>query len=246
MEHGIFIQKERTLTSTIIDNLTVYRFVWDVIDSNTYVIHGKDSSLIIDPIDSVEFLEHINRIQNAIVVLTHAHYDHISGLNQIRETITDTKVIASRTCSINICDPKRNLSNIANPLMAFQEHSSDVEDRVTPFSCEAADIQFSGEMLFRWEGHELLMSEFSGHSPDSICLVLDGKYLFSGDTILPIPTVTRLPGGSTYKFWEEDIPRLNAMSEYIEMVFPGHKSPGTLKDMIGVNHRPERIKRRSI
>ena len=67
--------------------------------------------------------------------------------------------------------------------MAFQEHSSDVEDRVTPFSCEAADIQFSGEMLFRWEGHEPYGQEFSGHSPDSICLVLDGKYLFPGDTI---------------------------------------------------------------
>ena len=64
--------------------------------------------------------------------------------------------------------------------------------------------------------------------------VLDEKYLFSGDTLLPIPTVTRFRGGSTKRFWEEDMPRLREMRN-IETVFPGHGMRGKLGEMVGVN-----------
>ncbi|MBO6266423.1 MAG: hypothetical protein J6M57_10515 [Acidaminococcaceae bacterium] len=64
--------------------------------------------------------------------------------------------------------------------------------------------------------------------------------MFSGDTLLPIPTVTRLPGGSTARFWEEDIPKLEKLANQIDMVFPGHEMPGRLKDMLAMNMEPTR------
>ena len=65
-------------------------------------------------------------------------------------------------------------------------------------------------------------------------VIFDGKYLFSGDSLLSIPTITRFPTGSSKLFCEEDIPRLKEMY-YIREVFPGHGQSGNIKEMIEIN-----------
>ena len=129
------------------------------------------------------------------------------------------------------------MSNIASAIIAFHNQTEIDENLVTPFFCEPADEVFEKEFTVEWKGLVLHLAEYVGHSKDSICCILDDKYMFSGDTILPIPTVTRLPGGSTAKFWEEDMPKLEELTKHIELVFPGHGMPGSLKDMIAVNVR---------
>ena len=42
----------------------------------------------------------------------------------------------------------------------------------------------------------------------NLIAVVDNKFMFSGDTLLSIPTITRFRSGSTKLFWEEDIPKL--------------------------------------
>jgi len=236
------------------EGFSVYQFVWRAINSNAYVVCGKDSLLIVDPIDSEEFYRFVQKqsVQYALVLLTHSHYDHISGLNKLKQIVLDCRVVASKACSDNIQTPKKNLSNIADAIISFQErvdHKAEIvnlaETLVEPFSCEPADETFVEEMDVVWNGHNLRLTEYSGHSKDSVCCIMDYKYMFSGDTLLPIPTVTRLPGGSTARFWEEDMPKLEKLSEQIVMVFPGHEMPGALKDMIKVNVKPARYRGRN-
>lgn len=227
--------------TTTLGALTVYQFICQFIDTNSFVICSHDSALIVDPVDSKEFYQFVKsqRLQNALVILTHSHYDHISGLNMVRKLLPETHVIASKLCSINIQNPKTNLSNIASAIIAFHNQTEVDVNLVAPFSCEPADEVFEKELRIKWEGHKLQFAEYKGHSKDSVCCILDNTYLFSGDTILPIPTVTRLPGGSTAKFWGEDMPKLEKLIEQIRIVFPGHGMAGTLKEMIEVNKRPE-------
>lgn len=234
------------------ESFSVYQFVWWAINSNTYVVCGKDSLLIVDPVDSEEFYQFIQKqpVQKALVLLTHGHYDHVSGLNKLRQFIPDCCVVASKACSDNIQTPKKNLSNIADAIIAFQgriDHKAELDDLVgklvQPFSCAPADKTFEKELGLEWEGHKLRLTEFCGHSKDSVCCIMDNKYMFSGDTLLPIPTVTRLPGGSTARFWDEDMPKLEKLLDHIEMVFPGHEMPGTIKDMLAVNVKPARYRR---
>ena len=71
---------------------------------------------------------------------------------------------------------------------------------------------------------------------------MDGNILFSGDEILLIPTVTRLPGGSTRAFWYEDMPWLESIRDQISLVCPGHGTSGKLEDMISGNAMPEKYK----
>lgn len=219
----------------IIDGVKVYQFVWNVLDANTFVLEDNDSILIIDPVDNGELFKFVRRYSKALIFLTHSHFDHICGLNSIREIIPFTTVISSKTCSENIQNARKNLSAIANALMAFHEHRETIFDEIEPFTCSESDIAYSGETNIQWEGHVIKLQEFAGHSNDSSCIIIDSKYLFSGDVILPIPTVTRLPGGSTKVFLEEDIPRLREIQNSIRTVFPGHGLPGRLEDMIAVN-----------
>ena len=220
------------MKSIVLDAITIYQFVWDVLDSNCYVIKEENSSLIIDPIDLQEFYDFIKNTKDATIILTHAHYDHICGLNRVRELVPKTTVICSKACSINIQSPQKNLSNIANAVLAFHEHREQ-RDEVKPFVCAGADAIYKGSKKIQWKDHVIELSEYHGHSPDSQCIILDETILFSGDTLLPIPTVTRLPGGSNKCFIEEDIPRLKTLQ--IEKVFPGHGENGKLQEMILIN-----------
>lgn len=237
------------------EDFQVYQFVWDIINSNCFVICGRQSLFIVDPIDSEEFYQFVQKqpLQKAIAILTHSHYDHISGLNKLKQIIPNCIVVASKVCSENIQNPKKNLSNIADAIIKFQchveckgDHNEVREKLVQPFSCNAVDKTFEKEMDFVWEGHSVFLASYHGHSKDSACSIVDKKYLFSGDTLLPIPTVTRLPGGSTARFWEEDIPKLKKMINQIVKVFPGHEMPGMLKDMLAVNVKPARYRQSEI
>ncbi len=64
---------------------SVYQFVWDYIDSNAYVVVKGQEALVIDPVDTKEFWAFLKdrAIQRATVVLTHGHFDHITGLNSL-------------------------------------------------------------------------------------------------------------------------------------------------------------------
>lgn len=233
------------------EGLQVYQFVWWAINSNTYIVCGKDSLLIVDPVDSEEFYQFVQKqtVNNALILLTHGHYDHISGLNKVKQIVPNYCVVASKACSDNIQTPKKNLSIIADAIIAFRsriDHKDELNDLVKtlvqPFSCAPADKTFEKELDLEWEGHTLHLSEFCGHSKDSVCCIMDNKYMFSGDTLLPIPTVTRLPGGSTARFWEEDMPKLEKLRDKIDLVFPGHEIPGNIKDMLAVNVKPTRYR----
>ena len=86
-------------------------------------------------------------IQDIIVLLTHEHYDHISGVNWLRENFPETRVVCSEACSKAIMSPHKNLSAYYEILFMgkdpeVQEYIKNVE--VPPYSCEA-DETFQGQ-----------------------------------------------------------------------------------------------------
>lgn len=68
----------------------LYSFSFDLIDSRMYLLISNDKALIIDPCvntDALQLLKDKNII-DVIVLLTHEHYDHISGVNWVRGILT--------------------------------------------------------------------------------------------------------------------------------------------------------------
>ena len=214
--------------------MEIKQFVWDVVDSNSWLMEEDGHGLLIDAVDSQLLYKEILRLTDLTVILTHAHFDHIVGLNKVRELMPNTAVIATENCSAYLGNIYRNMSATAAAFMTFYAGGGKDCREIPPFTCGRADRTFEERMELDWRGHRIRLEAFHGHSVDSLIAVVDDTDMFSGDTLLSIPTVTRFPGGSTKRFWEEDVPRLEAMD--VVSVFPGHGQVGGKDGMIQGNY----------
>ena len=85
---------------------------------------------------------------------------------------------------------------------------------------------------FRQIKHKIFLKETPGHSKGSICILVDEKILFSGDTLVTgHETILRLPGGSKKDFAGITLPYLESLDREI-MVYPGHGEPQKLAEFM--------------
>ncbi len=198
-------------------------FTWDYLDSNMYVLKNGNNLLVIDSIDKEDALDYCKNADTVTIILTHEHFDHICGLNQLRSMAPNkVKVIASTECSKRIEDPKLNMSAYADVLIALAEKP--LPKIILPFSCAKADITFDERYFFKWFGINIELVSTPGHSPGSVCIVIDNK-LFSGDTLLENSFMNHFPGGDTKLFKAKTVPVLQSLLNSVDYVYPGH---GTL------------------
>lgn len=223
------MESKRNLTE--MSEMKIRQFVWDILDANSWLLTQESHGLLFDPIDSPQLYSAVNKLDDLLVILTHSHFDHICGLNHIRQVKQNVVVIATEKCSEQMQSPRKNLSSMANAILSLH-YNKDILNAVEPFACDAAEVLVMEKYNFDWCGHSVRITEYNGHTSGSLCCVIDSKFLFSGDTLLHMPTTTRLPGGSTEKFLQEDLPRLQKMIGSIECVYPGHGVQGDLEEML--------------
>lgn len=204
------------------DRIGIYKFVSDIIDSQAYVLLHEKQALIFDPIETNEFMDFIQGkfLQEATVILTHEHFDHIRGVNFLKSYMK-TIVYASEATANAIKLPDKNLSNYANVLLSFYDKKNIETDIILPYTC-SADVIIEDGKLTKWNLHVFETIYTPGHSRGSACFLMDDKYLFSGDTVLTMPTITRFPGGSKKDFLNVTLPRLEKLRNRGIVVFPGH------------------------
>jgi hydroxyacylglutathione hydrolase len=190
-------------------------FINSPIPSICYVIYDQEfkECIIVDPgnRDIIELIQFINEqeLSPLYIFLTHEHFDHIGGVNSIRE-LYSCKLVSSEECSFNIIDPKRNFS-------LFVDQSG--------FSCKPAEILIKGRVgLKLWNNIEIIFIPTPGHSDGSICISIQ-NILITGDTLLNnVKTVIKLPGGSKSKLIES----LRIIQDEFNdstIILPGHGAP---------------------
>lgn len=212
-------------------DLKVYSF--EPIDARMYVLLKNKNALIIDPCVSNKALQEMKQkaVENILVLLTHEHYDHISGVNWLRKQFENVKIICEKQCAEAITNSHKNISAYSNALYmdkamdkTLEEYGWDLD-----YSC-TADEYFEDVLELDWENHQFLLKKTPGHSKGSICIVMDNNYLFSGDSLVTgHKTVTRLPGGSKKDFQDITIPFLKDLNPEL-LVYPGHGNPQRLKE----------------
>lgn len=232
MEHGLLL-KEVTVE--------IKRFIWNIVDTNSWLIVEQNKGLLIDAVDSDLLFDAIADLDELIVILTHAHFDHIAGLNTIRQLRPDAKVMATASCSRKLGNKYKNMSSTAEVFLTFYHKGEYSGVKIDPITCDPANMTFENVYEIAWCGHRVKMTAVFGHSDDGLIAAVDDTLLFSGDTLLNIPTATRLPSGNGRRFWFEDVPMLRRMSG-IQKVYPGHGDPGKLEDMLAINNMPERYR----
>lgn len=176
----LILQDEMVLQVEIIENTPI--------TSNCFIVYHQNSKscIVIDPgtennrLLSSYLREHDLTI--IYIILTHQHFDHIWGVEHLRNCFPAAKVVCNRICSEMIIDKKRNCSLYYNQI---------------GFELFPADILIENiENTLIWEEEEIKFYNTPGHSLGSIGFII-GHNLFTGDTLIQgEKTVTKLPGGS--------------------------------------------------
>ncbi|MBR5086199.1 MAG: MBL fold metallo-hydrolase [Muribaculaceae bacterium] len=182
--------------------------------SNCFVVFDKavgNFCIVVDPgsNNNSTLLNYLNSndLVPQFIILTHEHFDHCWGVNELRERYKDVKLLCSKICSTAIQDMKKNYS-------VFFEQPG--------FAIDAADIELSdASHSMKWNDHILEFTPAKGHSSSGIFLKID-KFIFTGDELIKdFKTVTKLKTGSKEKL-KESIRYLKSMKGEGIKVCPGH------------------------
>lgn len=209
----------------------VQRFTMPLIHSNMYVIPDDGDALIVDPCvheDAAALLRH-RGVTRCTVLLTHEHYDHISGVNFLRERFS-CRVICTEVCAWQMANPRRSHAAVF-PAMFLKDGPAVLQKAKalcdTHYAC-TADETYSGSMTLQWQDLPLRLTELPGHSPGSQIIDAAGTHVFTGDNLIPgTETLIRLPGGDPAVFRQQVVPALRALPPDT-VILPGHGDWGRL------------------
>lgn len=189
--------------------IQVTRYEHPEFTSNTYLIQIDDheDAWLIDAGFVDEVLQ-IPGIKVQGVFLTHDHYDHIYGLNNLIIRFPEITIYGSKYTLDCIKDARKNLSFYRQmPVEVLHLNVHVLQD---------------GDLIFLHHTEQILCMETPGHNPGCMSYIID-KLLFTGDSFIPgHPVITKLKGGNK---------ELNAISlKKIEglivqgmHIYPGHK-----------------------
>lgn len=209
--------------------MEIKRYISGAFTVNSYFIEENGRLLVIDPVLTDEARKELEHHPVDFAILTHEHYDHICSVNEINDKKWFT-IYCGQAALSALKDPRKNLSHYAEFLLEYIPFvTKKVKMAIADYSCECDHILHDGQAL-SWQGHELFIKETPGHSKGGICILLDGKYLFSGDTIFKsFETAVKLPGGSRRDYQEITLKWLDSLPSDT-IVYPGHLEQFLLRD----------------
>ncbi|UJF36461.1 MBL fold metallo-hydrolase [Paenibacillus hexagrammi] len=178
--------------------------------TNAYLLSNPDTKkgIIIDPgMNPQPLIKKIASLDIEAILLTHAHFDHIGGVDEIRKL---------KKCPVYIHDleadwltnPKKNGS------ARWPELGADIVTDPAEFALD------EGQVL-EFLGIQLKVFHTPGHSPGSVSFLYD-KHLFGGDVLFRLSVGrTDLPGGDTNTLLDSIQDKLFLLNDDV-IVYPGH------------------------
>ena len=190
-----------------------------ILSSNMYIIEEGGHAIVIDPARNTV---PGRNLKIDLLIVTHEHYDHISGVNAWKEQYC-VPLLCSNACAVRLCDPAKNRARHFDAFCELQtwmklEKLPEID---TSYACRADQV-FNEEKSFFWQDHRFRLIEIPGHSPGSIGIYLNEGLFFSGDSLIKGCEIElRFPGGSKKQWQEIGEPRIKAVPKGT-MIYPGH------------------------
>lgn len=159
--------------------------------------------IVIDPGDVWEGFIKVDS-----VLLTHAHFDHIYGLNELLTLNPDAKVYTNEFGRYMLLDDKLNMSRYNETPFIFEYPQNIV-------------LVEDGEMIKFGDGMNVKSIFTPGHNESCITWVIGDK-IFTGDSYIPgVKTITNLPGGNKQQALQSETLIKNLVCD--RRIYPGHK-----------------------
>lgn len=191
--------------------MKIVRFVNSIFNSNSYLFsfEKSDSVFVIDPGDSIPIIQWItenNKILRCILI-THAHFDHIYGINALSEKYPNVEVYASKYAKEGMLSSKINRSYYTdNPFVV---------------KCNNINIIAEADIIQLTESHYTNVIYTPGHNHDCLSFVIENN-IFTGDAFIPGIKVHTKSKNSDKNLAEASIKRIIEQFRDDTMIWPGH------------------------
>ena len=182
-------------------------------ETNCYILRkdkdAKDCVIIDTALESrpiINFLQE-NKLNPAVLVLTHGHIDHIAAIPAIKELWPEMKVYIHEADAEMLVRPTSNLSPLAGKM----------------FKTEPADKLLKDGEEINIAGISLKVLHTPGHTAGGICLYSKkANVVFAGDTLFQGSVGrTDFPGSSTEKLMSSIKEKLLVLPDET-VVYTGH------------------------
>lgn len=205
------------------EKLRIETFTLGPLQTNAYLLTVRDSDheedagrevgIIIDPgMNPKRLLDRIADVKIEAILLTHAHFDHMGGVDEVRKAAGCPVYIHDLEADW-LTDPRKNGS------MRWQ-------DVTPPLSTDPAEYALEEGQVLDLLGHTFKVMHTPGHSPGSVSF-LCGDHLFSGDVLFKLSVGrTDLPGGRERDLYDS-IRKLYKLQPEVH-VYPGHGGRTTI------------------
>ncbi|MHA7965759.1 MBL fold metallo-hydrolase [Paenibacillus sp. CAU 1782] len=198
--------------------LKVETFTLGPLQTNAYLLSVQDGdterAVVIDPgMNPARLLTRIEGMKVEAILLTHAHFDHMGGVDEVRKA-AGCPVYIHDLEGDWLTDPRKNGS------MRWQ-------DVTPPLSTDEAEYSLAEGQRLQLLGLTFKVLHTPGHSPGSVSF-LHGNHLFSGDVLFKLSVGrTDLPGGREVDLYNSIRSKLYVLPPET-VVYPGHGGRTTI------------------
>ncbi|WAA10425.1 MBL fold metallo-hydrolase [Fervidibacillus albus] len=186
------------------------QFVLGPLQTNGYCVINGDRCLFVDPgWEGEKIIEYIekNKLKLEAILLTHAHFDHIGAVDDIRMKY-----------KVPVYAHEREKDWFQNPML----NGSGLFFPNDPIQINSADEWIRGEGTLELAGLSLHVFETPGHSPGSVSFYVENEFVICGDTLFAEGIGrTDLPGGD-FKQLMDTIRQKLFVLPGDTVVLPGH------------------------
>src|SRR5205807_637697 len=204
------------ISQTSLEMIKLHTLVVGRLQTNCYILQSDSTALVIDPGDEPErilrFLSDI-AVKPSQIIATHTHFDHVLGVNAIRDKLSIPFLIHRDDLSI--------LESMQSRVRQFMGFSVPPPPKVDRFLRDGESITVGKDTL--------KVIHTPGHSPGSISLVGQG-FVLTGDALFNQSIGrTDLPGGDLDTLLRSITERLFSLNDDI-IVYPGHGPETSIGD----------------
>lgn len=178
--------------------------------TNAYLLTNAEAgqAVVIDPGTNPQpLLRRVQELEVTAILLTHAHFDHIGGVDELRK-LKGCPVYLHDLEADWLTNPKKNGS------LMWPEVGG-------PVVTDPAEYALDDGQLLKLLGETFKVIHTPGHSPGSVSF-LWGDILFAGDALFKLSVGrTDLPGGHHETLMDTLKNKLMKLDDRVQ-VYPGH------------------------